>query len=605
MIFVVKNDSLLFAAPDRNSPNHVGSLAAGEIVQVIEEIGGWFKIRVPDQNLEGFLPGVVLELVEPPDANIDKEQFFAAATRVADASGINRQYLYALAAAESGVKNIKSVAAGSDAFGPFQFSEARWDDLIGRFGEEDQITAADRFDPFTQVIMAARYSSSLAQALKTARGHDPTLDELYLTYLLGQEGGLAVLEASPVTRVDTALAAKLDAASVRKLFADNPGILQPDGQVITVSQALDATVAALLPGLDEAAQVGERLNPSEVAISPRVSDAPSNAEKAEYVVWYGTNRRPHDPSDISKGYSSVRDTAMHYGSCRVFVPESHKIGSIGSPWWKRLLTMTDDRLRLLAITEVKQSAYWSEVAAHLADIEANERNALIFIHGYNVSFENAALRSAQIGLDLSIKGAMAFFSWPSHGSLRGYPADAATIEASEGVIEDFMTEFADRSGANAVHVIAHSMGNRGVLRAVNEIARKAERRSGKPFAQIMLAAADVDADTFRRLSAAYVEVASRTTLYVSTRDLAVGASHWLYSSPRAGLMPPTLVLPEIDTINVTNVDLTMLGHGYIASARGVLEDMHALIKHGEPPDKRFGLRATRNEQGERFWLIGA
>src|SRR6267142_2482295 len=99
MIFVVKNDSPLFAAPDRNSPNYVGSLPAGEIVEVIEEIGAWFKIRVPDQNLEGFLPGVVLE---PPDANIDEEQFFAAATRAADASGINRQYLYALAAAESG-----------------------------------------------------------------------------------------------------------------------------------------------------------------------------------------------------------------------------------------------------------------------------------------------------------------------------------------------------------------------------------------------------------------------------------------------------------------------------------------------------------------------
>jgi hypothetical protein len=31
-------------------------------------------------------------------------------------------------------------------------------------------------------------------------------------------------------------------------------------------------------------------------------------------------------------------------------------------------------------------------------------------------------------------------------------------------------------------------------------------------------------------------------------------------------MPPTLVVPGIDTINVTNVDLTMLGHGYIAEA---------------------------------------
>jgi esterase/lipase superfamily enzyme len=327
------------------------------------------------------------------------------------------------------------------------------------------------------------------------------------------------------------------------------------------------------------------------------------ADKAEYVAWYGTNRRRNDTG--ANGYSAARDSVVHYGSCRVFIPQSHKIGSIGSPWWKRLLTWTDDRLRLLSVDEVERSAYWSGIAARLGAINTDERSALIFVHGYNVSFEDAALRAAQIGFDLSVKGAMAFFSWPSQGSTGAYPADEATIEASEGAIADFMTDFAERSGAAAVHIIAHSMGNRGVLRAVNRIAATAQRRTGKPFGQIILAAADVDADVFRQLSAAYAEVASRTTLYVSKRDLAVEASRWLHNFPRAGLMPPTLVLPGIDTINVTNVDLTMLGHGYVADARDVLIDMHALITRGAPPNERFGLREAKNEQDERYWLIGA
>jgi esterase/lipase superfamily enzyme len=333
--------------------------------------------------------------------------------------------------------------------------------------------------------------------------------------------------------------------------------------------------------------------------------APLQADKAEYLVWYGTNRRPNDPRDAGKGYSAARDNAVHYGSCRVFIPQSHKIGSIGSPWWKRLLTLTDDRLRLLSVDELQQSAYWNGIGTQLAALDANERAALIFVHGYNVSFQDAALRTAQIGFDLSVKGAMAFFSWPSQGSTRGYPADEATIEATEGVIAEFMTDFAERSGAEAVHIIAHSMGNRGVLRAVNRIAATAQRRTGKPFGQIILAAADVDADVFRQLSAAYAEVASRTTLYVSKRDRAVEASRWLHHFARAGLMPPTLVVPGIDTINVTNVDLTMLGHGYVAEARDVLIDMHALITRGAAPNERFGLREAKNEAGERFWLIGA
>jgi esterase/lipase superfamily enzyme len=214
-----------------------------------------------------------------------------------------------------------------------------------------------------------------------------------------------------------------------------------------------------------------------------------------------------------------------------------------------------------------------------------------------------ALRAAQIGYDLAIKGAMAFFSWPSQGTIGGYMADAATIEASEQDISNFMIDFVTRSGAEAVHIIAHSMGNRGVLRAVNKIAERAQQRSGVPFGQVILAAADVDSDIFRQLSGAYARVARRTTLYVSERDRAVEASHWLHHFPRVGLMPPISVTPNIDTIGVTNVDLTLLGHGYIAEARGVLTDIHQLITTGLPPDRRFGLSEAMTTAGERYWLI--
>jgi esterase/lipase superfamily enzyme len=324
--------------------------------------------------------------------------------------------------------------------------------------------------------------------------------------------------------------------------------------------------------------------------------------QSEYVVWYGTNRSPRNPGNSRSGYSSKRDTTVHYGSCRVNIPDSHKIGSLGSPWWKRLVTWTDDRLGLLDVTEVSGRNFWQNVCLHLGGV--SERHAVIFVHGYNVSFENAALRAAQIGFDLSVKGTMAFFSWPSQGRLQGYMADEATIEASESTIGDFMVDFATKSEADAVHIIAHSMGNRGVLRAVSRIADRARQRTGVPFGQIILAAADVDADHFRNLCAAYKQVSRRTTLYVSTRDRAVEASYWLHDFPRAGLMPPICIVPGIDTINVANVDLTLLGHGYVGEARDVLQDMHQLITHNSPPEKRFGLRQGETDAGERFWIIG-
>ena len=61
---------------------------------------------------------------------------------------------------------------------------------------------------------------------------------------------------------------------------------------------------------------------------------PENRVNAEYPVWYGTNRRPILSNGQLTGFSAERDGETHYGQCRVFVPESHKIGSTGSGFWK-------------------------------------------------------------------------------------------------------------------------------------------------------------------------------------------------------------------------------------------------------------------------------
>jgi esterase/lipase superfamily enzyme len=149
------------------------------------------------------------------------------------------------------------------------------------------------------------------------------------------------------------------------------------------------------------------------------------------------------------------------------------------------------------------------------------------------------------------------------------------------------------------------MGNRAVLRAVHQITQQAERRSGVRFGQIILAAPDVDARKFLELCQAYRQVSERTTLYVSSRDVAVETSRWLHDFARAGLMPPVTTAPGIDTVNAANADLTLLGHGYVAEAKDVIADIHALIRTGAAPQQRFNLRPVETSAGEPYWLIGA
>jgi hypothetical protein len=91
---------------------------------------------------------------------------------------------------------------------------------------------------------------------------------------------------------------------------------------------------------------------------------------SEIAVWYATNRRPiGGPAH----YSAARDDVVHYGRCRVFIPKSHKIGSIGSPVWKRILTLTDDRLRLIETKQYEVSEFWRGVIAQISDSELGQK----------------------------------------------------------------------------------------------------------------------------------------------------------------------------------------------------------------------------------------
>ncbi len=253
-----------------------------------------------------------------------------------------------------------------------------------------------------------------------------------------------------------------------------------------------------------------------------------------YSVWFGTTRKPINKNDLSKGFRNERETDknMYYGKCNVFIPKSHRFGETGRSWFQRWakLDFENDNLKLREIIPCDNAnSFWLELKNQFAE---NKGDALVYLHGYNTSFEEAAIRAAQIGFDLKVSGATAFFSWASKSEVSGYPNDVASIEASEMAITDFLLDFTQKSGASKVHLIAHSMGNRGLIRALNNIQHKLEKDFAVPFGQIILAAPDLDVQLFKNLAYLYPLLSERTTLYASPQDKAVAASKWLHGSPR-------------------------------------------------------------------------
>ena len=107
-------------------------------------------------------------------------------------------------------------------------------------------------------------------------------------------------------------------------------------------------------------------------------------------VWFGTNRKPIN-IDSSAGFGDEWTDKTTLGRCIVNVPEGHVPGSTGSSWWVRLIK-GDDRLKLVSIDEIPENTYWDSLSTAMKEVDNEYRKgeALFFLHGYNVTFEQAA-----------------------------------------------------------------------------------------------------------------------------------------------------------------------------------------------------------------------
>jgi esterase/lipase superfamily enzyme len=417
---------------------------------------------------------------------------------------------------------------------------------------------------------------------------------------------LAALEAA-VRQGDAAMAQRLEQQILQRLTrqaAESAAIEQQVKALMAqLSRPEQPSPQAPIPGETgfSAEDVDDQLAELEALLEGErsIGSPPAPVRGVVVPVWYATNRTPE-----GGGYGNGRSAATAYGRALVHVPQAHRFGETGSSFWQRLkrFDLRDDRLRLQAVEPRERERFFSEIRAEMdaARQDGAAPHALVFLHGFNVSFEEAAIRAAQLDVDLKVEGATAFFSWPSRGSIAAYPADEATIEASEAAISDFLIDFSRQCGAEKVHLVAHSMGNRGLLRALQRIAADAQARSSLRFGQIFLAAPDVDRDLFLDLARLYPQFSDRATLYASAADRAVHLSARLHDAPRAGYFSPYTVVPEVDTVAVPNFDLDWIGHGYYAEAEALLHDIFDLMRRDSPPRDRQRLTAAEAD-GLRFW----
>ena len=198
---------------------------------------------------------------------------------------------------------------------------------------------------------------------------------------------------------------------------------------------------------------------------------PTTEPRLVEFLFATTRKRQTTPTQVS--FTRERGKDLIFGAAAVRIPEDHKIGRIELPKsWKlwginlKEEPRQDDKHFVVRKVVSLSEDEWGQVIK-----EKNAKTALVFVHGFNTSFEHALYRNAQIVWDLQFPGLSVLFSWASSGKSLDYLYDRdSAYNARDGFIS-LLKLLKEKYGIEQVNVLAHSMGNVVVLDALANNAR--------------------------------------------------------------------------------------------------------------------------------------
>lgn len=341
--------------------------------------------------------------------------------------------------------------------------------------------------------------------------------------------------------------------------------------------------------LEATIETPQRARESTLSLGTALAQNPAASGAVQSApVFFATNRNPAPAGDTF--FSGDIASGLSYGLATVTIPVGiHQIGKLERPkWWNPL--PADERTSFVMKSVEGFDAPKFATRLEAAALRAEAAELLVFLHGFNVTFAEAAWRAAQFAYDSKFRGVVVLFSWPSQGSCLGYAGDEARAGASGEKLAAFLKAL-EGGPWTKVHCLAHSMGNRVLLGGLADNAPRPALELG----QLVFAAADVYVPEFNE-KFPKMQRAGRiaATSYASKKDRALWLSSLLHNGPRVGIVEGApYVVDDLESIDASAVDVGLLGHGYWSGQRALITDLRTLLHQGLRAKER-GLDAVGN-----------
>ena len=332
--------------------------------------------------------------------------------------------------------------------------------------------------------------------------------------------------------------------------------------------------ASVVAGLALSGCVTDKV--SEVTSSVGDVFATGEPQAPRRVPMFVVSTRKGKGNDSNELADGVRDSLQ-----TITVPPMHTPGEI-----ERASFGHDDpahHFTVAAYRGLDDAEFKDEIASHLSGRVGSNRDVLLYVHGFNTSYDEARFRLAQIATDGRFGGVPLLFTWPASGSLFDYGAAKESASASRDALAQTLMELSDVPDVGRIHILAHSMGSWLTMEALRQDAIAGRPDLNGKLGDVMLAAPDIDVNVFRNQMAKLDP--SHVSVLVSSNDRALSLSRRLAGDrPRVGALDPRNAADQavLDQLGVHVYDLSgestgFIGHGTYANAPAVVKQIGATI----------------------------
>lgn len=378
-------------------------------------------------------------------------------------------------------------------------------------------------------------------------------------------------------------------------------------------------------------------------------------------IYYATNRchigdDRWNPTAYGKKFSDDGMENLRFGRVSLQLDDTEvlkcvqtPVGQLGSGDGLSLMDYLSKQVpqgRIQAYQEALQSNIHQDSqnaalgsAALFQDIQQamlQSSDVLVFIHGFNVSWQDAVANAAALQLMLNRPGLgdpkqkvlVLLFTWPSDGQalpFTSYRSDRAEAEGSGAAfgrgllkLRDFLAGLRDRSGQGQalcgqnIHLLCHSMGNyllQHTLRRIDDFTPG--NALPRLFEQVFLCAPDVDDTALEdpaKLGRLH-ELARQVTVYHNKGDKALVISDYTKGNPdrlgSAGAARPVALHQKIQQLDCSLVVHGLTKHGLSEHSYYLIGDINLDLRHSmdglSPADPQR--RRQRHPLYANVWLF--